>query len=118
MWLPDHEGPQNAADGNEPEVASPRLSASPFADAEKTDIEVWLTFADEHLQRLTETSAAPKLPAPPSPDPQTWSRSSTAGARMTPAPAEPHPHQETAKEGFQQGAEGADGCPSPARAVT
>lgn len=34
---------------------------------EKAEIEEWLAFASTHLQRLTETASAPKLPTPPKP---------------------------------------------------
>ncbi|NEC16587.1 hypothetical protein G3I34_30820 [Streptomyces sp. SID8014] len=34
---------------------------------ERTEIEAWLTFADAHLQHLTESVSAPKLPTPPKP---------------------------------------------------
>ncbi|MBT2401827.1 hypothetical protein J7E89_39410, partial [Streptomyces sp. ISL-100] len=34
---------------------------------EKAEIEAWLAFATTHLQRLTETASAPKLPTPPKP---------------------------------------------------
>ena len=34
---------------------------------EKTEIEAWLAFADAHLQHLTESASAPKLPTPPKP---------------------------------------------------
>ncbi|MFD7289223.1 hypothetical protein [Streptomyces sp. NPDC059863] len=34
---------------------------------ERTEIEAWLAFADAHLQHLTESASAPKLPTPPKP---------------------------------------------------
>ncbi|MFE7566412.1 hypothetical protein ACFU76_05520 [Streptomyces sp. NPDC057539] len=34
---------------------------------ERPEIEAWLAFADAHLQRLTESVSAPKLPTPPKP---------------------------------------------------
>ncbi|MFC8346478.1 hypothetical protein [Streptomyces sp. NPDC057280] len=34
---------------------------------ERTEIEAWLAFADTHLQHLTESVSAPKLPTPPKP---------------------------------------------------
>ncbi|MCB5906493.1 hypothetical protein [Streptomyces pinistramenti] len=34
---------------------------------ERTEIEAWLAFADAHLQQLTESASAPKLPIPPQP---------------------------------------------------
>ncbi|GGY77073.1 hypothetical protein GCM10010327_03910 [Streptomyces nitrosporeus] len=34
---------------------------------ERTEVEAWLAFADAHLQNLTESASAPKLPTPPKP---------------------------------------------------
>ncbi|MFJ2820030.1 hypothetical protein ACIO7M_02795 [Streptomyces toxytricini] len=34
---------------------------------ERTEVEAWLAFADAHLQNLTESVSAPKLPTPPKP---------------------------------------------------
>ncbi|MFH9397465.1 hypothetical protein [Streptomyces sp. NPDC017556] len=34
---------------------------------ERTEIEVWLAFADAHLQQLTKATSTPKLPTPPHP---------------------------------------------------
>ncbi|MEU8974904.1 hypothetical protein AB0D11_37585 [Streptomyces monashensis] len=34
---------------------------------ERAEIEAWLTFADAHLQHLTDSTSAPKLPSPPKP---------------------------------------------------
>ncbi|WP_371655205.1 MULTISPECIES: hypothetical protein [unclassified Streptomyces] len=34
---------------------------------ERTEIEAWLAFADAHLQHLTDSASAPKLPSPPKP---------------------------------------------------
>ncbi|OKI10286.1 hypothetical protein A6A06_03440 [Streptomyces sp. CB02923] len=34
---------------------------------ERAEIEAWLEFADAHLQHLTESVSAPKLPTPPKP---------------------------------------------------
>ncbi|WP_225882190.1 hypothetical protein [Streptomyces aureocirculatus] len=34
---------------------------------ERTEIKAWLAFADAHLQRLTDSASAPKLPSPPKP---------------------------------------------------
>ncbi|MGZ3118215.1 hypothetical protein [Streptomyces sp. H62] len=34
---------------------------------ERTEIEEWLTFADAHLQRLSQSTSTPKLPTPPKP---------------------------------------------------
>ncbi|MFG3170011.1 hypothetical protein [Streptomyces sp. NPDC048200] len=34
---------------------------------ERTEVEAWLAFADAHLQILTESVSAPKLPTPPKP---------------------------------------------------
>ncbi|MEK8145083.1 hypothetical protein NKH18_37660 [Streptomyces sp. M10(2022)] len=34
-------------------------------EQESTEIEEWLTFADAHLQHLTESDSTPKLPTPP-----------------------------------------------------
>ncbi|MGW2817280.1 hypothetical protein [Streptomyces sp. NPDC001415] len=34
---------------------------------ERTEIEAWLAFADAHLQHLTKSASAPKLPTPPKP---------------------------------------------------
>ncbi|MCZ9337348.1 hypothetical protein NGM37_06090, partial [Streptomyces sp. TRM76130] len=34
---------------------------------ERTEVEAWLAFADAHLQSLTESASAPKLPTPPKP---------------------------------------------------
>ncbi|MFB9738552.1 hypothetical protein ACFFRO_26075, partial [Streptomyces thermocoprophilus] len=34
---------------------------------ERTEVEAWLAFADAHLQSLTESVSAPKLPTPPKP---------------------------------------------------
>lgn len=35
---------------------------------ERTEIEEWLAFADAHLQHLSESASAPKLPTPPKPN--------------------------------------------------
>ncbi|WP_239697167.1 hypothetical protein [Streptomyces sp. OspMP-M43] len=34
---------------------------------ERAEVEAWLAFADAHLQNLTESASAPKLPTPPKP---------------------------------------------------
>ncbi|MEL3947284.1 hypothetical protein [Streptomyces sp. LNU-CPARS28] len=34
---------------------------------ERTEIEAWLAFTDAHLQHLTDSASAPKLPSPPEP---------------------------------------------------
>ncbi|MFE5603390.1 hypothetical protein ACFQ8O_29890 [Streptomyces coelicoflavus] len=43
-----------------------RLTSIPPGQ-ESTEIEEWLTFADAHLQRLSESTSTPKLPTPPKP---------------------------------------------------
>ncbi|MFF0080634.1 hypothetical protein ACFYR1_13180 [Streptomyces canus] len=49
-------------------MTSVRSHAAALPPGEKkAEIEEWLTFASTHLQRLTETASAPKLPTPPKP---------------------------------------------------
>ncbi|MET7618354.1 hypothetical protein [Streptomyces sp. NPDC005408] len=49
-------------------MAAVRSHAAALPPGEKkAEIEEWLAFASTHLQRLTETASAPKLPTPPKP---------------------------------------------------